>query len=415
MTERQAQVTAGRDARKTVLFLHHGRDWVRGSERCLLDLAAGLDPAEFRAILLCNAERVVEAARERGIDARLAHGWLGSGERLLPSRAEVSAVWRVARAEGVDLIHANGLLPVKAATVVARSLHVPLVAHLHLSSGEEERRYTGLHQATMIVGVSEHAVTGVRRDGVPAERVRVIHNGVDRARLLAGEPTLTRAALGWDHGERIVTAITSLIEIKGIDTLLDAFVLVRRTQPAARLLVVGDGPHAATYAARARELGLDDVVRFVGERRDVGFILRDATDIVAAPSRMEAFPLNVLEAGVMGRPVVASDIAPHAEAIVDGVTGLLYATDDAGALAERLGALLADETRARTLGEAARQHVTKQFSLARYLEQFHSLYRELVGRRRVSHGWLGASRWPASYTAWLARALGRRLRRRPAR
>jgi glycosyltransferase involved in cell wall biosynthesis len=148
-------------------------------------------------------------------------------------------------------------------------------------------------------------------------------------------------------------------EQKGGPLLLDAFRLARSRVPAARLVVVGCEP----------PLGSEPGVEVVGvlDRRDPGEDRRlrelyaEAT-CFAILSRFDAFPNVILEAGVAGLPVVSTDEGSRAEAVVDGVTGLLAARRDPSLVADALVALLGDPERAASMGRAAAAGVAQHFT-----------------------------------------------------
>lgn len=400
----------------TVLFAHSGLDWIRGSERCLLDLVAGLDRRHFRPVVWCDSASLAAEARALGAEVeQLAGPWPDSGETLLPDRAAVRLAHDVVRRHGARLVHANNELTLRLLLPAARAARIPTVVHLHLPTNEADRCYNAVHQAALVVGVSRSAAQGALDDGMPAGRVRVIYNGVDPRRLSAGDATGLRASLGIGAGDVVVAAVGSLIARKGVDALLHAFALLRWRDPRARLLIVGDGVERPALEALAASLGLTGVAHFLGERRDAGAVLRDAADVAVSAAREEAFPLNLLEAALFGLPIAASAIAPHRESVVEGVTGLLATPDDPAALADALHTLTTDPTLRRRMGEAGRARVEREFLVTHYVQRFEAAYAELLRRPASSYGWLRGTTWPPVYWRWVAGVLRRRLGLAPTR
>src|SRR4029077_5841450 len=139
-----------------------------------------------------------------------------------------------------------------------------------------------------------------------------------------------------------------LVEVKQQAVLIRAFAQVAATFPAARMVLVGDGPLRAELEATALSLGLSGAVLFAGyQPRPERFLA--AMDVFVLPSRAEAMPLVIPEAWAAGLPVVASRVGGIPELIEDGRTGLLVESGDVDGLAARLRQLLADPTRAREL------------------------------------------------------------------
>jgi glycosyltransferase involved in cell wall biosynthesis len=171
--------------------------------------------------------------------------------------------------------------------------------------------------------------------------------------------------------------------VKGLDVLLRAMPQVVRHRPEAVLVVAGGRPDQQDQFRRlADRLGLDTHVRFLGWLDSAA--LREcfqAADVVALPSRYDAFPLTVLEAMSCGRCVVASDVGGVSEAICRPDLGCTVPPERADLLAGSLIRILGDVAGRQAMGEAARRHVVERHSLARMVDARLSLYRSLLRAR----------------------------------
>jgi hypothetical protein len=377
-----------------VLFVHYGTDWIRGSERCLLDLLRHLDRDRFRPIAWCNTPVMAEAIASLGVPVSRSRFpiLLDWAEPRFDVRGFARLVREGAdlvRRHGIRLVHANSAAPTQWMLPVARRARLPLVTHLHANYDLRGRCTFGLHHATLVAGVSRATVQGLLDDGVPAERVRVVHNGVDRERLGRGDATRLRSSLGIAPTDVVLSCVGSLIHRKGIDVLLHAFARLRHAAPDVHLLVIGDGPERDALVALAGELGLGAAAHFLGERDDVGAILRDAVDVSVSASRDEALALFLLEAMAFGRPVVATNVGGTAEAVDDGVTGYLVGAEDPVGLADLTQRLVRDTALRRRFGEAARRRAERDFSAERMVAQLCALYDELLARPARQLGWTG--------------------------
>jgi glycosyltransferase involved in cell wall biosynthesis len=178
----------------------------------------------------------------------------------------------------------------------------------------------------------------------------------------------------------VLVAVARLVPQKGLDVAIDALALVREEHPDARLVVLGEGPLREELAERARTRGIEDAVSLPGRVGDVAWWLRRA-DVIVHPARWEGFGLALLEAMLCARPIVASRVSSIPEIVVDGVTGLLVAPDDAATLASAVTALLADPARARSFGEAGHARALAEFSVARMAERTIAVYEEASASR----------------------------------
>jgi len=158
---------------------------------------------------------------------------------------------------------------------------------------------------------------------------------------------------------KTVLAVGRLGPEKGHDVLVRAFALVAAQYPGWRVKIVGTGPCSAMLKDLARRLGVQDRVDFAPVMRDI-WPAYQAAEIFVLPSRLEGFPNVLVEAMRAGCAVVISD-CPGAgtEIISDGQDGLVFRTDDAQGLAERLAELMADPRKRAAMGERARKSVTR--------------------------------------------------------
>lgn len=177
--------------------------------------------------------------------------------------------------------------------------------------------------------------------GVPDERIDVVHNGLDERFTPGGErsPSPTLVAVG------------RLSPQKGFDRVLRA--LARLDRPDVGLVVVGEGRARAELEALARSLGVAEQVTFVGRIGDDALVEQYRRSwLVVSGSHHEGWGLTLTEAAACATPCVATRIAGHVDAVVDGVTGVLV--DDEEELADAVTALLDDPQRLARLGAAAR-------------------------------------------------------------
>ena len=145
----------------------------------------------------------------------------------------------------------------------------------------------------------------------------------------------------------------------------------------AATLDPGADPDAGRFAARAREAGVGERVRFLDSAADLRQIYAMA-DCVLAPARSEAVPEGVLEAMAMGKAVLASDVGGHRELIENGKTGLLFEAENSADLVKQATRLATDLSLRNQLGEAGRQYVQRERSWGKLAERYVAIYEELL-------------------------------------
>ncbi len=198
--------------------------------------------------------------------------------------------------------------------------------------------------------------------GLPLSRFTVIHNG---SALPVGSGDL-RGELGIAPGEPVIGMLARLTTHKGADVLLAALALLPPELPW-RALLVGNGPDAEALQAQAATLPPGRVI-MLSARRDIGTVLCTC-DVVAVPSRWEAFGRVITESMAAQRAVVASSTGGIPEIITDGDNGLLVPPADPAALAAALQRLLTDtELRAR-LARQGHARWQEQFTIERFQEK----------------------------------------------
>jgi glycosyltransferase involved in cell wall biosynthesis len=273
----------------------------------------------------------------------------------------------------IDLVHVHGHFSVNVvARIAGRLAGARVLSHMHIENafrpGRGRRAQVALDNATArlcfaIVAVSETTASSLRRQGYPADRVTVVHNGIelkpaDPVRLVEGPTVLEVARLADVKGQKILLAA-----LAGLDATA---VLVGRD-------LEQDGAYERELRADAERLGVADRVIFAGYRHDVDALLAGC-DVFCLPSLAEGLPLVVLEAMAQGKPVVATAVGGTPELITDGDTGILVAPGDIGALQSALAELLRDRMLAQRFGEAARIRVRTMFSASTMRERIMRIY-----------------------------------------
>ena len=211
----------------------------------------------------------------------------------------------------------------------------------------------------------------VARDGVRANRVVVLENGVDTVRF--------KRFMLPDTSKKVVRVgcVANLRPIKNIDGLMRAAKLALARFPQLVFEVAGDGEQRDELERLHAELGLGNRFVLRGSVSDVANFLR-GVDVAVLPSHSEGMSNALLEYMAAGRAVIATDVGANAKLLDGGKCGLLVPPNDETALVEAIGALLANPLRAAGYGAAARRRVDAEFSRDAMRKRFEHFYTELV-------------------------------------
>jgi len=203
--------------------------------------------------------------------------------------------------------------------------------------------------------------------GVPAEGVRLIHNGSSLLTLVTPTEPTFRGELKLPAGAKVVTTVARLHRDKGYRDLLDVVPLVVEQAPAARFVWVGEGPLRSELVESIEAKNLGSVVHLLGYRADIPRVLAEST-IFVLPTYYEGFSFALLEAMQAGVPIVAGDAPGVEELVMNGETGLLCKPGDTLHLSRAILRLLRDADLRERLSRAAQAHASR-FTGARMLEE----------------------------------------------
>lgn len=217
---------------------------------------------------------------------------------------------------------------------------------------------------------------------IRSDHVFVIYYGLDRSSTSPDFPDPTAVPDVRPSGRPLVGTVARLTKQKGLDVLIAAAALIPER---VDVVIAGDDEGVkSALQAKAKELAIESQVQFLGFRTDASELIAQF-DVFCLPSRWEGFGLVLLEAGLAGVPVVATNIAPINEIILDEETGLLVQPDDAHALSVALRRVITNAELAGRLAKAHEARTLTEFSVARMVEAVDDVYRNITERK--SQGW----------------------------
>ena len=361
-----------------------------GVERGTVEIAKAVIDRGYKAVVISNGG-LLESQLTR----------LGVTVHRLPVHSKNPFKWPfirsklsdILRAEGADIVHVRSRAPAWIALPVAARLSMATVSTIH-SKFAPKNRFKHLYNRKMlkadaVIAISEFIKSIIARHYAQhksEDEVTVIHRGVDTVVFDPASVTQQRIIreaerLNLPEDGRVVMLPARPTSWKGHEVLIRAVASLNR--PDVTLLLVGAGDGSPRFVAGleqlARKTGLDGRLRIATGSNDMpaAFML---ADVIAMPSTVpEPFGRVAVEAGAMGRPVVAFNHGGAVESVLDGKTGWLAEPNDADDLARALASALdLSQTERARLAKRARTHITKFFSKEKMCQKTMEIYDNLL-------------------------------------
>jgi glycosyltransferase involved in cell wall biosynthesis len=356
-----------------------------GLERMVIDLAVAQKTAGHRCRVVCLFEPGALAGEldAQGIGV---HACRKRGGLDLAALRSLRAQLRATPAAVVHTHNANAHYHAVAATFGLRPSRLINTRH-GMGAARPRSRSEWLYRRSMartdlVVAVCEAARARFAAQGVrPRRGLLSVPNGIRVEAFAAATEdrrVSLRRVLDLPVGTRIVGTVGRLNPVKDQATLLRAFAALHAELPDTALVVVGDGALRTELEALTASLGIDDAVRFLGDRSDVRQLLQ-GFDLFALSSLSEGYSMALLEACASGLPIVATDVGGNREIVIDGRNGLLVPASRSHALAGAFAALLADPARAGAFAAAGRDWALREASIATMAARYDALYRGQAG------------------------------------
>jgi len=368
---------------------------VGGAQENTMLTAALLDPSRYTVDVVSGPQTgsegsLIPEVRARGVHLTILPSLVREVNPFKDAAALV-ALTRFIKQGRYDVVHTHsskaGILGRWAAYLAG----VPIIVHTVHGWGHHNRQhplvrrfYILLERVTQritdrLIVVSPRNIEKGLADGIAApEKYVTIRSGIelDRFRSPSRPREALRAELGIPSDVAVVGTVTRLSPQKAPLDFVDAASQVVAQRQDAHFVIVGDGPLRADVEARVTALGLTERVHLTGLRRDVPDLMH-SFDVFALTSLWEGLPRVLPQAMAAGLPIVATAVDGNAEAVTDGVNGLLPPPGDPRAMAVALLRLLEDPPLARRMGEAGRTRA-EEFGARKMICDVAALYEALL-------------------------------------
>ncbi len=287
----------------------------------------------------------------------------------------------------LDLLHVHYAIPHASAAYMAKQIvlnktgrSVPFITTLHgtdITLVGRDKTYEpvvtfSINESDAITAVSENLKEETFKHFPITKEIQVITNFVDVNRFAKKPIDAFRKVIA-PNGEKILLHASNFRKVKRVDDVIKIFAEVRKQIPA-KLMMVGDGPERPSTENLARELGVDEDVRFVGKQEQMEEILA-VSDVFLLPSEYESFGLAALEAMAAREIVISTNAGGLPEINIHGVTGFMANVGDVATMSAFAIDILKNEHKLSAMKEAAYAHATK-YDITNIIPIYEKLYRQ---------------------------------------
>jgi len=366
---------------KRILYIH-GISGIGGAEKDLLRLLERFDRQQFEPFVVCPSDGPLVKELEQ-LKVPVYPKSLPSWRKLKDIFALPFAAWalfKLIRDLKINLVHANDYWWGPISYIASRLAHVPCVVHIRQEVEPRRIKQYWFKKPTRMIAVSDRIRNVVIESGVDPAHVTVIYSGINTSLTVnsdAGKKIREQYRLA--DNQPVIGTVANLFQRKGYEYLIPAIVEVRRKIPDLHCLIIGEGDpnYYALLMEMVQKQGLNQAITFTGFQSAVLAHIA-AMDIFVLPSLMEGFGIVLLEAMMMGKPIVATNVGGIPEIVDDTVTGFLVPQRDSSALAQRILCLLENQKLREQLGSKGKSRVVELFSIDRTVRQLETLYGELT-------------------------------------
>lgn len=192
----------------------------------------------------------------------------------------------------------------------------------------------------------------------------------------AHQRILLRTAHGYQSDDFLMFYAAEFNKNKNQKLLIESLALIKDKVPKAKLLLAGDGPLLINCIELAHNLGVQDMIQFLGYRADIDVLLK-MSDIAVASSLREGLPVNIMEAMACGLPVIASINRGHFELVQEGKNGYILSPQDSTQFSMRLLEMYKSKSNCRKMGKES-ENLVKKYSLSQVRFELSEIYSSYI-------------------------------------
>jgi N-acetyl-alpha-D-glucosaminyl L-malate synthase BshA len=296
--------------------------------------------------------------------------------------------------EQLDLLHVHYAIPHASAAYMAKQIlfkthgiYIPVVTTLHgtdITLVGKDPSYEpvvtfSINESDGVTSVSEDLKKETYHSFKITREIEVIPNFIDLEKFKKQKKDHFKKAI-CPHGESLIVHTSNFRKVKRVGDVMSVFNNIHKEIPS-KLLMIGDGPERNGAEAMAREMGINDAVRFLGKQEAVEEVLSVA-DLFLIPSEKESFGLAALEAMACEVPVISTNTGGLPELMVQGVTGFMSNIGDVEEMTRNSLFVLDKSNLPRFKASALAR--AKEFDITNILPLYERYYEKILKKARVN-------------------------------
>jgi len=375
---------------KKIAYVHGNSNNLFGQEIVLLNIAKGINGYNLEPIVVLPEDGIfADALRNEGITVKLIKLSRFRKRNPLPFIITLIKLYNFIRREGIDIIHTSGLYPNQYCSIVAKLARIPCICHVHSTIySKREIKNSLLKFSNLTIAVSNGVREKIAEAGIDEANIRLVYNGIQPFKYKIEEAKVAKIKddFGLAKNYKIIGQIGQITERKGIIYFIRMAEIVVKHMQNVRFLLIGDDKYQPGYMEEMKELSnrlfLKDYIIFTGFRNDIPELIT-SLDVLTLSSLIEGFGIVLIEAMMLSKPVIATDIPGVNEVVENGTNGILVPARDYVAMANSALTLLTDKELAGRLINNAKKKVLTEFTLDKQISEITNIYETLSRKSRA--------------------------------
>ncbi len=349
-------------------------EWRGGQNQALLLLKGLYERGHAAELVATHGSSLSHRAKKAGI-------YVHSVSRRIPRLAAAAKIRSVLADGRIELVHANEAHAVTAAWLALRNRSLPFIVSRRVGFplGKGRIAQGRYRRADCILANSRWVADQAIASGAPAEKVRVVYEGVEIPTLPSADvKEAARKHWALKQSDRVLGCVGALEQDKGHEWVIRALADLRPEFPDCKLLIAGEGEYRQALETLAGELRVSDAVIFAGFVKDISAVYQ-AIDIFVFPSLFEGLGTSLLSAMSYAVPSITFFGCALGEIVENGQSGLQVEAKNSTQISAAAASVLRDPDFAQRIAQAGRARVSQHFSAEHMVEETLKVYEEVLG------------------------------------